>query len=288
MPAMMLPARPRTSLRMLELEITNRCGLACSHCFNRSGPSGSHGAMATSDWLRVIDQAAACGVEYVQLIGGEPTLHPDFERLLTHAVGSGMGVEVFSSMVMVRPRWWALYERHQVRLGTSYYSDLAAEHDTITGRMGSHARTRANIGEAVGRGLRIRAGIVRVLPGQRVEQARADLEAIGVAPHRIRIDRMRAVGRGNRAGTAPTVAELCGRCGHNNAAVGPDGQVWGCTIARFLPPAGNVRVDELAAILQGSGMAALLAAILPRLQPCSPQDPCQPDDSAPMLCGPDL
>lgn len=69
----------RTSF--LWLEITGRCQLECQHCYAESGPSGTHGAMSTVDWLRVLDQAAALGVQTVQFIGGEPTLRPDLPRL---------------------------------------------------------------------------------------------------------------------------------------------------------------------------------------------------------------
>jgi MoaA/NifB/PqqE/SkfB family radical SAM enzyme len=33
--------------------------------------------MSRSEWCRVIDEAAMLGVQLVQFIGGEPTLHPD-------------------------------------------------------------------------------------------------------------------------------------------------------------------------------------------------------------------
>jgi MoaA/NifB/PqqE/SkfB family radical SAM enzyme len=47
-----------------------------------------------------------------------------------------------------------------VSLATSYYSDDPAEHDKVTGRVGSHARTLADITEAVRRGIPIRADII--------------------------------------------------------------------------------------------------------------------------------
>jgi molybdenum cofactor biosynthesis enzyme MoaA len=56
----------------LWLDISRACNLACSHCYNGSGPDGGHGAMRREDWLNVLDQAAVSGVRMVQLIGGEP------------------------------------------------------------------------------------------------------------------------------------------------------------------------------------------------------------------------
>ena len=80
------------------------------------------------------------------------------------------------------------------------------------------------------------------------------------------------------------MSELCGRCAKNNLAISPDGEVWGCTISRFLPPAGNVKALSLKSILDGKAMAELRAAIPPRTG-----RGCDPDgDSAPSVCGPDV
>ncbi|MGP4089358.1 hypothetical protein [Streptomyces sp. KR55] len=58
----------------LELEITGGCQLTCSsHCYAQVGPTKGHGTMTGGDWRRVIDEAAAMGVDTVQFIGGGAT-----------------------------------------------------------------------------------------------------------------------------------------------------------------------------------------------------------------------
>lgn len=64
-----------SDLSFLWLEITGKCQLQCSHCYAESGPGGNDGVMTSRDWESVIDQAGRIGVEMVQFIGGEPTLH---------------------------------------------------------------------------------------------------------------------------------------------------------------------------------------------------------------------
>jgi MoaA/NifB/PqqE/SkfB family radical SAM enzyme len=59
--------------------------------------------MARDDWFRVIDDASMMGVEMVQLIGGEPTLHPDFTALVERVLDKGVAVEVYSNLVKVTP-----------------------------------------------------------------------------------------------------------------------------------------------------------------------------------------
>jgi MoaA/NifB/PqqE/SkfB family radical SAM enzyme len=256
----------------LWLEITGRCGLSCSHCYARSGPSGSHGAMTADDWRSVITQAAGLGVSMVQFIGGEPTLHPDFGALLAHAVDAGLAAEVYSNLTHVREPWWELFACPGMSLATSYYSDDPAEHDAITGRPGSHARTLASIGQAVARGIPVRAGIIEVADGQRTSQARAELEALGV--RRIRTDRVRRLGRAASAG--PDVSQLCGNCGRGIAAVLPSGDVCPCVMARWLT-AGNVRDMPLAQILAGPALATATAVIPARPRRAVSSDPCAPD-----------
>lgn len=163
-------------VEFMELELTDSCDLECVHCYNSSGPLVQHGPMMGDDWIGAIDQALELGLKRLQLIGGEPTRHPDFPRILGHAADASLSVSVFSNLTHIKEAWWPLLTRPGVTLSTSYYSDLASQHDQVTTRTGSHAKTRATIAEAVGRGIQVKAAIITVFPGQRVEQARAELE----------------------------------------------------------------------------------------------------------------
>ena len=70
-------ATPAKDTRFLWLDLTRKCQLSCTPCFNASGPDGTHGTMTREDWLRrVLDQAAECGVRRVQLIGRSSPQHP--------------------------------------------------------------------------------------------------------------------------------------------------------------------------------------------------------------------
>lgn len=291
------PEAPATPVipSFLELEITSRCQLTCpSHCYAEAGPAKGHGTMTADDWKRVIAEAARIGVKEVQLIGGEPTMHPQFAELLTHALNCGLAVQVFSNLFRVRPEWWDLFTHPRVTLGTSYYSDTADEHDAITGRTGSHAKTRANIIEAISQGIPIKVGIIHMRDGQRADQARAEMEALGAT--RVHIDHVRQVGNAaHTAVTLPSVTQLCGACGNARAAIGPDGQVWPCVLSRFLHPAGNVRSDRLADVVAGDTWAALLSAIPRRTNnpsncvpySCTPkEDSCQPSPGVVTACNP--
>ncbi|MDX2557255.1 radical SAM protein [Streptomyces stelliscabiei] len=167
------PQAPAT-LRFLSLEITDRCQFTCpTLCYAKSGPTGSHGDMTEDDWNRTIDEAVALGAEDIQLIGGEPTVHPAFARMVRRAVGAGLRMRVYSNLFRIREEHWKLFEHPDVRLATTYHSTVAAEHDKITGRAGSHKATRANIVEAVRRGIRLKVAVLDAGDHERAERARA-------------------------------------------------------------------------------------------------------------------
>lgn len=246
-------------LQRLALDITRTCQAQCTHCYNQSSPQGEHGEMTREDWLSLLDQAAAAGVRQVQIIGGEPTLHPDIADLINRAVDHFMAVEVFSNLIHVRASLWPVLRQRGVTLATSYYSDQAEEHEQITKHRGSYAKTRANIIKALAFRIPLRAGIVHVAEGQRVAEATAELHALGVT--RVGTDRLREIGRG--AGTQDThqITELCGHCANGRAAVLPSGEVAGCVMSGGMMTAGNVRTASLAEIVTSPAWAALNAAI---------------------------
>ncbi len=266
------------------LEVSGKCQLECVHCYAESGPSGTHGVMTATDWLRVIDECAHLGVGMVQFIGGEPTLHPDLPRLVEHALEAGLEVEIFSNLVHVSDRMWDTFNRPGVRLACSWYSTDPKQHLLIT-RRNTHARTKANIVEALRREIPLRAGIIGMLDGQNVQAATAELEALGVTE--VGVDHLRQVGRGVRDREA-SITELCGNCGDGVVAVGPDGAVWPCVFTRWMP-VGNVRETPLAEVLAGKAArdtaAALREAFAARgiAEACSPK--CMPDRCDPE-CGP--
>jgi MoaA/NifB/PqqE/SkfB family radical SAM enzyme len=266
--------------KFLWLELTGKCQLSCVHCYADSGPDGSHGTMTERDWVRIIDEAARLGVEMVQFIGGEPTLHPDLPRLIAHSVNRGIKVEVFSNLVHVSDELWEALSRTGVSLATSWYADTPERHRRITGR-DTFARTKANIVKALERSIPVRAGIIAITADQGIEEARRTLSELGV--QEIGVDEVRRLGRGRR----PDAGELCGHCGDGIAAIGPTGEVWPCPLSRWVT-AGNVRGDpeNLSGILDNKlrPLAAELVSSGTVRDTCQPK--CVPDSYCNPTCTP--
>ncbi|MEU4947744.1 radical SAM/SPASM domain-containing protein [Streptomyces lavendulae] len=281
------PARPAENpLGFVWLEITGKCQEFCVTCYADSSPQGTHGTMSVKDWHKVIRQLALMGVRDVQFIGGEPTLYPRLEELIAHAYARGLGIEVFSNLVHIRATLWKAFERYGVKLATSYYSDVSAEHDAVTQLKGSHKKTRANIQKAIDLGMPIRGGVITVNQGQRVIQAAKDLAELGV--DHVGGDKTRAFGRASQ-GAAPKIADLCGHCALGQCAIGPSGDVWPCVLGRFIS-LGNVREQSLATIWNSQrktdvraeiaaehGLTPVQSCTPPQFLPsCGPCGPCVP------------
>lgn len=263
----------------LELEITGRCQLSCSHCYAESGPTKGHGSMTPDDWKTLIEEAARIGTQTVQFIGGEPTVNPAFTELVGHALDQGLAVRIYSNLYRVRQPFWSLYAHPKVSLATSYYSDVPEEHDAITGRSGSHAFTRGNIVEALRRNIALTVNVIHMNEGQRSQEAADELRALGVT--RVGMDNVRAIGNAVGKSALPSTSSLCGRCADGKAAVLPDGSVAPCVMARFLP-AGNVKDGTLAGVLSSETWSQIAGSI-PRTyrNGCTPdEDSCMPSPGA--------
>jgi pyrroloquinoline quinone biosynthesis protein E len=65
----------------MTLVLTNECNFECIYCF-RSAKDKWNNELTTEEIFDLIDQAAALDIKYCSLTGGEPTLHPDFEKVV--------------------------------------------------------------------------------------------------------------------------------------------------------------------------------------------------------------
>jgi MoaA/NifB/PqqE/SkfB family radical SAM enzyme len=264
-------------LRMIWAELGQECQISCVHCYAGAGPGLGWGTMTAGDWERVIGEAAGLGAEQVTFIGGEPTLYPGLPRLVRVALGLGLAVEVYSNLVRVTPALWELFGLAGVSLAVSWYSADREQHAVITGGHDTWRQTRANVARAVELGIPLRAGVVGgIVADQRVDEAEAELQALGVAL--IGRDELRQFGRG----TVADASQACGSCGRGVLAVLPDGSVSPCPLTRWLR-AGSVR-DAPLGVIAGEPLAAVTAAL--RGPECSCNPDCNPNRTCNPSCNP--
>jgi MoaA/NifB/PqqE/SkfB family radical SAM enzyme len=279
------------TLNFLWLEITGRCNLQCSHCYAESAPQGTHGAMHTGDWERILTEAHGLGCRSIQFIGGEPTLHPALPQLMRLTAEMDMQVEIYTNLVRIKPALWDVFQECQVRIATSFYSLHPDVHETITQGSGSFRRTVANINQALQLGLPLRVGLIEMRPDQDIAATECFLRDLGV--QRIGVDQVRSVGRGRSFLQVERPEEtLCGACARGKAAIVPSGEVYPCVFSRWLP-VGNVLHHPLGTILAAEPMKRTRQQLARHFQQrdCNP-NVCSPDDCAPFCepydCSPDI
>ena len=120
-----------------------------------------------------------------------------------------------------------------MHVATSFYSDQAAVHDSITQHPGSFERTVTGIKRFVAAGLSVRVGVIETEANAgHADRAIRFLEAIGVSE--IRVDSKRGIGRGAESLYAlDPMSELCGECWKGKLCITASGSAYPCVFSRF-------------------------------------------------------
>ncbi len=85
---------------MANLSITTECHRTCGYCFARGAWNGAARHMTLEEYGGMLDFLARSGIDQARLLGGEPTLHPEFGRMVEMALERGLRVLVFTSGMM--------------------------------------------------------------------------------------------------------------------------------------------------------------------------------------------
>jgi radical SAM protein with 4Fe4S-binding SPASM domain len=132
-------------------ELTLACNLRCKHCGSFAG-SKRERELSLDENLKIADDLAVLGCRRVTLSGGEPTLHPDWDRIGKRLADHGIKVNLISNGW----HWTAAHvERAKAAglCGAAFSLDgLEREHDEFR-QPGSFARVVAAIDACVAGGL---------------------------------------------------------------------------------------------------------------------------------------
>jgi hypothetical protein len=88
---------------MANLSVTSVCNRTCGYCFARPATgigTGDSAYMPLETFDRALDFLARSAIDQVRLLGGEPTLHPQFPELVERSLQRGFRVLVFSNGLM--------------------------------------------------------------------------------------------------------------------------------------------------------------------------------------------
>lgn len=141
------------------VEITSSCNLKCPMCYASSGPGGTH--MGFDECRRSIDRLVEVEgrAEVLQLSGGEPTIHPEFLRILEYGCAQPIDIVMINTngiRLAHDPDLLAGVARHRHRLEVYLQFDGFDERTSTSLRGESLVATKLKAIEALGKhGIRV-------------------------------------------------------------------------------------------------------------------------------------
>ena len=84
------------------LELTFRCNLDCSFCYNEKIFGGE---LSTEEIFRTLENLAELGVLTLNLSGGEPLVRRDLRAIIEHAQSLGFSVKIYTNGVLIDDDW---------------------------------------------------------------------------------------------------------------------------------------------------------------------------------------
>lgn len=115
-------------------ELTYRCPLACAYCSNPINMAEYTDELSTSEWQRVLTEAAEMGVLQCHLSGGEPLLRRDLAEIVSTASGLGLYTNlVTSALGLSRSAALRLRDAGLDHVQVSIQADEPALSDRIAG-----------------------------------------------------------------------------------------------------------------------------------------------------------
>ena len=132
----------------VSLELTLRCNIRCTHCYNfdRDVPRPeSRVELSYPEILSLLDELRRLGTLYLALTGGEAMVHPRFWDILEEAAARRFVISVLSNGTLLTEDVCDRLTRYVGLAGVSLslYGARPETHDSITQMKGSFSRTWA-------------------------------------------------------------------------------------------------------------------------------------------------
>lgn len=138
-------------------ELTSRCDLSCRMCYVRRGAGDRPAAAAelpASAWLELARQAAAGGMAFLLLTGGEIFLRPDFFDIYEPLTRMGLVLALYTNGTLItREIALRLAKAPASRTEITIYGATAATAEAVTGVPGSFSAAAAGIEALVSNGV---------------------------------------------------------------------------------------------------------------------------------------
>jgi len=120
------------SLNSLYIHLTSRCNLSCPHCYVSNPNNKTDKDLSISSLFRMIDQLADRGGKSIFFGGGEPLLHPEIKKILTHA-STKLEIHLLTNGTLIDREWAAFLGDLDAFVQISIDGSKPEIHDSIRG-----------------------------------------------------------------------------------------------------------------------------------------------------------
>jgi len=163
-----------SGLRLFFLELTPACNNACVGCGNVFAGDRSFQPLSAREWYVILDKIAPAAC-FLEITGGEPTLHPEIREFIEHVETLGTPFNLLTNGRWPEPDVVVSLLTRASCLNSilvSLHGASADSHETFTRVPGSFAETVDNIRRAVDAGLSVTTSTVLT------RQNRSEIESI--------------------------------------------------------------------------------------------------------------
>ncbi len=117
--------------------ITGRCNYRCRHCY-MDAPSGQYGELSHEDAFDIIEQLSQCGIQQIELTGGEPFIRNDFWEIVDEIRRRKMVIrQVYTNAWLLNDAILDEFEHRGMRPEFSVSFDGIGWHDWMRGVTGA-------------------------------------------------------------------------------------------------------------------------------------------------------
>ena len=148
------------------IEVTRRCPLTCSHCYNNlpmADRDARNRELTYAEHCRILDELAEAGCLWLLFTGGEIFARRDFLDIYKYAKTKGFLITLFTNGTLITPKLADELARWRpFAIEITLYGHTKATYEGLTGIPGSHEKCIRGIHLLLERGLPLKLKTVAV------------------------------------------------------------------------------------------------------------------------------
>lgn len=181
------------SIEVAWIEVNTDCNFKCIHCYVDGVHMTEMTRITFDDFKLAVDRILEYGIQRIHIIGGEPLIHPEFWKMMKYALPKFNFSVLFTNAYLLNEHSIReLKELGLTEIDISLYSTIESEHEKVTQKKGSFAKTLSVIKLIEESGIVCHIATVRV-PGINIGKPYYSESENASVQH---FDYMRASGRG--------------------------------------------------------------------------------------------